>query len=64
MLGLLPAAISTGIGAQSQRPFAIVIIGGLFSATALTLVVLPALYTMIENRSNRGPQNATAEAHN
>jgi heavy metal efflux system protein len=62
MLGLLPAAISTGIGAQSQRPFAIVIIGGLFSATALTLVVLPALYTMIENRSNRGPKNATAEA--
>lgn len=52
MLGLLPAAMSNGVGAQSQRPFAIVIIGGLLSATALTLVVLPALYTMI-NRSNK-----------
>jgi cobalt-zinc-cadmium resistance protein CzcA len=62
MLGLMPAATSTGIGAQSQRPFAIVIIGGLFSATALTLVVLPALYTIIEkNRANRGPKNVTAE---
>jgi cobalt-zinc-cadmium resistance protein CzcA len=60
MLGLLPAAVSTGIGAQSQRPFAIVIIGGLFSATALTLVVLPALYTMI-NRSHKGPKNATVQ---
>lgn len=62
MLGLCPAAVSTGIGAQSQRPFAIVIIGGLFSATVLTLIVLPALYTMIEKRSNRGPQNATVES--
>lgn len=59
MLGLLPAALSTEIGAQTQRPFAIVVIGGLFSATVLTLVVLPALYTMIEKRSNRGPKNAT-----
>jgi len=56
MLGLLPAATSNGIGAQSQRPFAIVIIGGLLSATALTLVVLPALYTMI-NKNSKGPQN-------
>ena len=58
MLGLLPAATSTGIGAQSQRPFAIVIIGGLFSATVLTLVVIPALYTIIETRFNKGIQNA------
>ncbi len=53
MLGLLPAALSNGIGAQSQKPFAIVIIGGLLSATALTLVVLPAIYTLIENNSKR-----------
>jgi heavy metal efflux system protein len=57
MLGLLPAATSTGIGAQSQRPFAIVIIGGLFSATALTLIVIPALYTIIENHFSKGTQN-------
>ena len=53
MLGLLPAATSNGIGAQSQRPFAIVIIGGLLSATVLTLIVLPAIYTVIEDRSKR-----------
>ncbi len=44
MLGLLPAALSNEIGAQTQKPFAIVIIGGLISATVLTLCVLPALY--------------------
>jgi heavy metal efflux system protein len=43
-LGLLPAALSNEIGAQTQKPFAIVIIGGLLSATALTLLVLPTLY--------------------
>ncbi|MDR3615928.1 MAG: CusA/CzcA family heavy metal efflux RND transporter [Candidatus Obscuribacterales bacterium] len=53
MLGLLPAATSNGIGAQSQRPFAIVIIGGLLSATVLTLVVLPAMYTMIFGNSKK-----------
>ncbi len=42
--GLLPAALSDGIGSQSQRPFAIVIVGGLLPATALTLLFLPALY--------------------
>jgi heavy metal efflux system protein len=61
MLGLLPAAMSTGVGAQSQRPFAIVIIGGLLSATVLTLIVLPTLYTLI-NRSNRGSKNGPVEA--
>ncbi|MFI5315542.1 MAG: efflux RND transporter permease subunit [Myxococcota bacterium] len=44
MLGLLPMALSHGIGAETQRPLAIVIIGGLISATALTLIVLPVLY--------------------
>jgi len=43
-VGLLPAAVSTEIGSQTQRPFAIVIIGGLITSTALTLFVLPALY--------------------
>ncbi|MBX9878405.1 MAG: CusA/CzcA family heavy metal efflux RND transporter [Candidatus Obscuribacterales bacterium] len=42
--GLMPAAMSTEIGAQTQRPFAIVIIGGLISCTLLSLYVLPALY--------------------
>jgi len=46
MLGLLPMALSHGIGSEVQRPLAVVIIGGLVSATGLTLFVLPALYLM------------------
>lgn len=48
MLGLLPMASSHGMGSEVQKPLAVVIIGGLVSATLLTLVVLPALYTLIE----------------
>lgn len=47
-LGLLPAAMSHGVGAETARPFAVVIIGGLVTATVLTLVVLPVLYTLFE----------------
>lgn len=43
-MGLLPAALSNEIGSQTQKPFAIVIIGGLISCTVLSLYVLPALY--------------------
>lgn len=43
-LGLLPMALSHGIGSETQRPLAIVVIGGLVTATLLTLVVLPVLY--------------------
>lgn len=43
-LGLLPMALSHDIGSETQRPLAIVVIGGLITATLLTLVVLPALY--------------------
>jgi cobalt-zinc-cadmium resistance protein CzcA len=53
MLGLLPMALSHGIGSETQRPLAIVIIGGLVSATLLTLVVLPTLYLLIESRTKR-----------
>jgi cobalt-zinc-cadmium resistance protein CzcA len=50
MLGLLPMALSHGIGSETQRPLAIVVIGGLVSATLLTLVVLPALYVTVARR--------------
>ena len=50
MLGLLPMALSHGIGSETQRPLAIVVIGGLVSATLLTLVVLPALYVAVARR--------------
>jgi cobalt-zinc-cadmium resistance protein CzcA len=47
MLGLLPMALSTGIGSETQRPLALVVIGGLISATLLTLFVLPALHYFV-----------------
>lgn len=43
-IGLLPAALSTGIGSESQKPLAIVIIGGLITATILTLLVFPIIF--------------------
>jgi cobalt-zinc-cadmium resistance protein CzcA len=59
MLGLLPMALSHGIGSETQRPLAVVIIGGLVSATLLTLVVLPVLYFVIEKRAQRKKQPDT-----
>lgn len=50
MLGLLPAALSTSVGAEAVKPFATVIIGGLMSATLLTLTMLPALYSNFEKQ--------------
>jgi cobalt-zinc-cadmium resistance protein CzcA len=47
-LGFLPMALSTGSGAEVQKPLATVVIGGLITATFLTLVVLPVLYTWFE----------------
>jgi len=46
-LGLLPAALSHGIGSETQRPFAVVIVGGMVSGTLFTLVLLPLLYRFI-----------------
>ena len=52
-LGFVPMAISTGAGAEVQRPLATVVIGGILSSTALTLVVLPVLYSVVENSAAR-----------
>jgi cobalt-zinc-cadmium resistance protein CzcA len=54
-LGLLPMALSQGIGAETQRPLAVVVIGGLVTATLLVLYVLPVLYVMFihERRGRR-----------
>jgi len=43
IFGLLPAAVSTGIGSETQKPLAIVIVGGLISATILTLLIFPVI---------------------
>ena len=51
-LGFLPMAISTNAGAEVQRPLATVVIGGLFTATILTLVVLPVLYSIFDTYEN------------
>ena len=52
MLGLMPAALSHGIGSESQRPLAIVIIGGLFGATLFTLFVFPLIVEKIYSHVN------------
>ena len=53
MLGLLPLAIGAGEGAELQAPMAIAVIGGLFSSTLLTLVVIPAIYSLIVGMSSK-----------
>ena len=50
MLGLIPFLFATGPGSEVQRPLAVVVIGGLFTSTLLTLVVVPALYGWFEKR--------------
>ena len=52
ILGLLPASLSNGIGAQSQRPFAIAIIGGLLVGTAFTIFLIPLLYKITEENKH------------
>jgi cobalt-zinc-cadmium resistance protein CzcA len=52
-LGFVPMAISTSAGAEVQRPLATVVIGGILSSTALTLIVLPVLYRMVEGSPRR-----------
>jgi heavy metal efflux system protein len=58
-LGLFPMAISTAIGAETQRPLAIVIIGGLVTATLLTLLVLPTLYLWVHEKQDKTGQRPT-----
>jgi cobalt-zinc-cadmium resistance protein CzcA len=56
-IGLMPAALSTGIGSETQKPLAIVVIAGLVTSTILTLLILPVIYAMvyrlIHRRENR-----------
>ena len=59
-LGLLPMALSTGIGAETQKPLAVVVIGGLVSATLLVLFVMPVLYVLLARvRGHRHGQPST-----
>jgi len=55
-LGLLPAAVSHGIGSDSQRPFAIVIVGGLISDLVMSIFLLPSLYTVFARSGDKLPE--------
>ncbi|MDX1719462.1 MAG: efflux RND transporter permease subunit, partial [Salegentibacter mishustinae] len=57
IFGFLPMAFSTSAGAEVQQPLATVVIGGMLTATLLTLVVLPVLYTLVERRREKKEQN-------
>ena len=58
-LGLLPAALSHGIGSDSQRPFAIVIVGGLTGALLISIFLLPALYVWVARDGDKLPKPDT-----
>jgi heavy metal efflux system protein len=53
ILGLIPMLLSSGVGAETQRPLASVVVGGLITSTLLTLVLLPVMYEWIENRNEK-----------
>lgn len=53
ILGLIPMLLSQGVGAETQRPLATVVVGGLFTSTALTLLLLPLMYEWAEGRRER-----------
>jgi len=61
-LGFVPMALATGTGAEVQRPLATVVIGGLISSTALTLLVLPALYRLFARPGDLPPEGGDPEA--
>jgi cobalt-zinc-cadmium resistance protein CzcA len=62
MVGLLPAAVSTGIGSQVQRPLALVVVGGISLAPILFLTVLPVLIDMFSRRGREVAAGDQAEA--
>lgn len=53
ILGLIPMLLSSGVGAETQRPLASVVVGGLITSTLLTLVLLPVIYEWMETRADR-----------
>jgi len=57
ILALLPAALGFGAGADTNGPLAVAVIGGMVSSTLLTLVVVPSVYSLIENRLNKESQH-------
>jgi len=62
ILGLVPMLLSSGVGAETQRPLATVVVGGLFTSTALTLLLLPIIYEWVEVRRERQQESAAGTA--
>ncbi len=61
-IGLLPAAVATGIGSQAQQPLARVVVGGMLTSAVLILLVLPVLYQLVHRLTERGrTENAEGE---
>jgi multidrug efflux pump len=60
VLGALPLALAHGAGAESRKPIGWVIVGGMLLGTALTLFVVPTVYTLLARRG-RGPEQAVRE---
>ncbi len=55
ILGLIPMLLSSGVGAETQRPLASVVVGGLITSTLLTLILLPLIYEWLETRKEKRP---------
>ena len=60
ILGLVPLLLSTGVGAETQRPLAIVVVSGLLTSTALTFLLLPLMYEWVEQRVEAGSTGSTS----
>ena len=60
LVGLLPMALSTGVGSETQRPFALVVVGGMLTTLVVALFVLPVLYSLITPRRLITPEEADA----
>ena len=61
-LGFVPMAHATGTGAEVQRPLATVVIGGLFSSTLLTLLIVPVMYSLLDRLTRTGRRQAKESA--
>lgn len=62
ILGLVPLLVSTGVGAEVQRPLAAVVVGGLITSTALTLLILPLIYFLVESRTEATQESLNSDS--
>lgn len=60
LFGLLPMALSTGVGSETQRPFALVVVGGMLTTLLVTLFVLPVVYSLVTPKRLRTPEEEDA----